>query len=340
MTARWLAVVALVAACAVAVLPGRAGADDVIRFSLSPNLGALPFFVAVDKGYFAEQHLDVQIRKTKQSDGTLLPMLARGDIDVAPAILTPAFFNQYYEGFGLRIIAPIDSPHVGWNDGMWLVVRQDVWDAKAIRTFGDLRGKELDDGAVGSPIDFITKEAVFRGGLTTADVKFSARVHSPLDWVAVLRNKALDAVAVVEPAATLIESQGLGHKWMSSREIAPWYQASYVATSATFAAQHRDALARFIAAYTKACRYVAQANGKWTPELIDEVVKWTEMPQDVVAQIPGPGYPGGLAPISPDSVERTQALWLSEGLIAKSAPVGGLIDASFSDAARKGLRVK
>jgi NitT/TauT family transport system substrate-binding protein len=329
-----IAVFAIVAAVALAVAPGRVFADDVVRFSLSPNLGALPFFIAVDKGYFAAQHLDVRISKTKQSDSTLLPMLARGDIDVAPAILTPAFFNQYYEGFGLRIIAPVDSPHDGWNDGLWLVVRQDVWDAKAIRSFGDLRGKELDDGAVGSPIDFITKAAVFRAGLTTADVKFSPRVHSPLDWVAVLRNKALDAVAVVEPAATLIQSQGLGHKWVPSREIAPWYQASYVATSSTFAAQHRDVLMRFILAYTKACRYVAQADGKWTPELIDEVVKWTEMPRDVVAQIPGPGYPGGLAAISVESVERTQALWLSEGLIARSAPVSGLIDTTFSNAAR------
>lgn len=334
---RAFALAAFVAAAVLAALPVRA-ADDVVRLSLSPNLGALPLFVAADKGYFAEQHLDVQIRKTKQSDSTLLPMLARGDIDVAPAILTPAFFNQFFEGFGLRIIAPIDSPHVGWNDGMWLVVRQDVWDAKTLRSFGDLRGKELDDGAVGSPVDFITKSAVFRGGLTLNDVKMSPRVHSPLDWVAVLRNKGLDAVAVVEPAATLIESQGLGHKWLSSREIAPWYQASYVATSTTFATQHRDVLMRFIVAYTKASQYVGAANGKWTPELIDEVVKWTEMPRDVVAQIPGPGYPGGLAPISTDSVERTQALWLSEGLIAKSAPVSGLIDTSFSDAARKTLR--
>jgi NitT/TauT family transport system substrate-binding protein len=335
---RALALFAL--AVALVCVPLAAFADEVVRLSLSPNLGALPLFVAVDKGYFAEQHLDVRITKTKQSDSTLLPMMARGDIDIAPAILTPAFFNQYFEGFGLRIIAPIDSPDVGWNDGMWLVVRQDVWDAKAIRSFGDLRGKELDNGAVGSPIDFITKEAVFRGGMTVADVKMSARVHSPLDWVAVLKNKALDAVAVVEPAATLIESQGLGHKWLSSREIAPWYQASYIATSATFAAQHRDVVARFILAYTEACTYVGQANGKWTPELIDEVVKWTEMPRDVVAQIPGPGYPGGLAAISTDSVERTQALWLNEGLITKSAPVSGLIDASFADAARKTLRVK
>jgi NitT/TauT family transport system substrate-binding protein len=331
---------ALSLAFAWACLPHAALADDTVRLSLSPNLGALPLFIAVDKGYFTDAHLDVRISKTKQSDSTLLPMLARGDIDIAPAILTPAFFNQYFEGFGLRIIAPIDSPHAGWNDGMWLVVRQDVWDAKSVRSFADLRGKELDDGAVGSPIDFITKQAVFRGGLTLADVKMSARVHSPLDWVAVLRNKALDAVAVVEPAATLIESQGLGHKWMSSREIAPWYQASYLATSASYAAGHRDVVARFVLAYTRACAYVAQAGGKWTPELIDEVVKWTEMPHDVVAQIPGPGYPGGLAPISTDSVERTQALWLSEALITKSAPASGLIDGSFSDAARKSLRVK
>jgi hypothetical protein len=47
-----------------------------------------------------------------------------------------------------------------------------------------------------------------------------------------------------------------------------------------------------------------------------------------------------LAAISTDSVERTQALWLNEGLITKSAPVSGLIDASFADAARKTLRVK
>ena len=63
-------------------VPGGAADSDVIRMSILPGLGTLPLLVAADKGYFTEQHLDVQIKKFTASISTLVPSLARGDIDV------------------------------------------------------------------------------------------------------------------------------------------------------------------------------------------------------------------------------------------------------------------
>ena len=323
-----------------AIIPARAAGDDVIRMPIFATLGTLPILIAADKGYFAEQHLDVQLKRITGSNSTLLPSLARGDIDVAPAVLTPGFFNQYYQDLGLKIFVAVDTPRRGWNDSLWFMVRQDLWDSKAIRALPDLRGKTFDKGAVGSPLDLMTKEIFIKAGLTSNDITLVTRLSGPLDFYPVLENKGIDAVTVVEPVATLLEQRKLAHRWLSSNDVIPWYQASFLATSTMFARDHHDALVRFTSAYLKACQYVAKANGKWTPELIDELAKWSDIPRDVIAAIPGPAYPGGLATISLDSIDRTQQLWMRDGLVTKAVPVGAIVDTSVENAARKQLGIK
>ena len=164
-------------------VPGGAADSDVIRMSILPGLGTLPLLVAADKGYFTEQHLDVQIKKFTASISTLVPSLARGDIDVAPVSLSPGYFNQYYEGFGVKAIIPVDTPHAGWNDSLWFMVRQDLWDAKTIRSLADLRGKTLDKSAPGTPLFLTTTELFLKAGLTPNDMTLVSRLRVP--WISI-----------------------------------------------------------------------------------------------------------------------------------------------------------
>ena len=52
-----------------AAVPGTAQQNlDVVRLTLNPSTFAyLPLFTAVDRGYFAEQHIDLQITKISGS---------------------------------------------------------------------------------------------------------------------------------------------------------------------------------------------------------------------------------------------------------------------------------
>ena len=191
-----------IAAFLVSLVPsaGRAADGDVVRLMFNPNLyDELPFMVAIDKGYFTDEHLDVRVSKTPGSLGLVVPYLARGDIDVAPQVMGPAFFNQYTEGFGIKIVAPIQAAHKGWNETVYFMVRQDLWDSKAIRTPADLRGKKLPKPN-GSPNDVLAFDILAKAGLTMSNVIMNVGITgSATSFLPALRNKQYDAMSVTEP---------------------------------------------------------------------------------------------------------------------------------------------
>jgi NitT/TauT family transport system substrate-binding protein len=153
--------------------PARAQQLQKVRVPLSPvTYSNLPFLVAQDKGYFRAAGLDVDIEPFNGSSTAQIPRLARGDADIMPLALGPAFFNQFAEGFNVKLIGALSAPKKGWNDTSWLLVRQDVWDAKIVRVPKDLRGKIVDGVAPGSPLDFLALATIAAGGLTTNDLTY------------------------------------------------------------------------------------------------------------------------------------------------------------------------
>jgi ABC-type nitrate/sulfonate/bicarbonate transport system substrate-binding protein len=339
---RAFALWALAAVLTAGVLPSptrAADANDVVRIIINPGVyDELPLYWAIDKGYFSDAHLDLRVTKVNTSLGQFVPFLARGDVDVAPTIMVPAFFNQFDQGFGSKIVATLDESHKGWNDTVAFMVRQDVWDAKAIRTPSDLRGKKLVK-PIGAPNDFLTLEILAKAGLTMANVQMHSSLNGQTTYLPSLINHQYDALSAPEPIATQLEKQGAAHKWLTLQDVIPYYQAAYIALSQQFARDHRDVAQRFVTAYLRACKDIAASNGKWTPELIDEVVNWSGQGRDVVSAIPGPAYQG-LSRISRESISRQEAMWYQLGMMKKMIPIDQFIDESFAENARKELHIK
>jgi NitT/TauT family transport system substrate-binding protein len=339
-----LALLTMVLAILAATCPGpvrAADADQTIRVSVNPGIyNNLPIFLAADKGYFADQHLNVVITKINQSAATIIPLLARGDIDLTPVVMSPAFFNQYSQGFNLKVLASLDSEKAGWSDVGYLMVRQDLWDSGAVRKLADLRGKTIDGVALGAPVDFIARIAIQKGGLTLNDVNFGERFHDAATVLQAWRNKAVDVMVGVEPNASQLQAEGLAHKWMPQGEIVPWFQNGYISASTSFLRDHREAVVRFLAAYVRAQREIAATNGKWTPDLIAEVVKWSGQPEEIVKTIPGPAYTGALGAIDAKSIDRQQQVWLNLKVVSKAVPISQIIDRSPLQDAYRLLGIK
>jgi ABC-type nitrate/sulfonate/bicarbonate transport system substrate-binding protein len=143
-----------------------------------------------------------------------------------------------------------------------------------------------------------------------------------------------------EPGASQIQSEGLAHKWIPQGEIVPWFQDGYIGASPAFLRDHREAVVRFLAAYVRAQREIASTNGRWTPELIAEVVKWSGQPEDIVKLIPGPAYTGALGAINAKSIDRQQLVWLNLKAVPKEVPVEQIIDRGPLQDAYKLLGIK
>jgi NitT/TauT family transport system substrate-binding protein len=337
---RWAAAV-LLAFGALVSQAGAQPAPDRIRLAISPTTYTnLPLFVAIDNGYFKQQNLDVVVVPYSGSSVTQLPFLARGDIDISNIAPVPGLFNLPEQGFNVKIIASLSSAHAGWNGTTWLMVRQDLWDAKTIRKPADLRGMHVDVAAEGAPTDLLVHEVIRQAGLAPADVNITAAVHTPGNWYEVLRNHAVDVQATVEPTATELQREGLGHKWLTYNDATPWFQDVYFGASPSFARDHQDAIRRFLIAYLRAAQDVGRSGPGWTPKMAAEVAKWTQLPLATIMQVPGPAYAGDLGTVNVASLERVQAYWVSEGLVKTPEPLNDLLDLTALDGARKALHIR
>ncbi len=250
--------------------------------------------------------------------------------------LGPAFFNQFSGGFNIKLLATLEAQRTGWNATSWLVVRQDLWDSKAIRQPKDLRGKIVDGAAEGSPLDLLALTTIQQGGLTLSDVHYSQKFRDPPNWLTAFRNKAVDVQGLPEPIATEMDVQKIAHKWIGLSNAAPWFNEEFIAASPSFARDHHDVVVRFLRAYLRAVRDVQRSRGRWTPELVTCLAKWTSLPESTIRQIPGPAYPGD-GSINNASVAHQEDFWHDRGLVTTIVPPGAFIDsASLSEAMTRG----
>jgi len=327
-----------------ALFAGQALAQSkttVVRTSVNPLVYSyLPIFIAVDKGYFKAQGLDVQAKTYRGSSVTQVPLLARGDLDIAPMVMGPGMFNQHTQGFGLKIVASIAGSNANWSDTSWIMVRTDVWNRKKPSTLKDLKGMSVDGGPLGSPVNLLIREALKKAGLKLSDVKYSEKFKSPPDWIAAFKNKAVDVQAAVEPIVTMLEARGLAKRWKSYKDAVPWFQETYFAASPAFLKSNSEAAKRFLAAYLKGAQDVNASGGKWTPALLDTLAKWSKLPKKILTRIPGPAYVGYFGKIDVAAIERQQEIWLKHGAVKRKVDVKAIIDTSFLEAARKQAGIK
>lgn len=334
------ALVLALIAFAVAAAPGGAQQNlDVVRLTLNPATFAyLPLFIAVDRGYFTDQHIDLQITKISGSSIQQLPRLARGDIDVMPTSIGPGFFNQYAQGFDAKIVSSFNQSHAGWQDPACILVRQELWDNHSIAKLADLRGKVVDGGADGTSLNFMIKSAVAKAGLTLKDVQFGEKFRTIPDVFAAFKNGAADVQAMTEPLCTQWDTDHLAHRWLTAQDVIPGFQPSYIAAGGAFLKDHRAVVVRFLAAYLKGARDVTDAKGRWTPALIASAAKWTEIPEATLQRLAGPSYAGQMGAIDASWIDRQQRFWVAEGSVPKAAPLSDIVDASLLDEARRAAR--
>jgi ABC-type nitrate/sulfonate/bicarbonate transport system substrate-binding protein len=312
---------------------------DTIKVLLNPTIiFEIPLMVAIEKGFFAQQNLNVQAVIHNGSSQLIIPELARGDVDIATISANPGFFNQFSQGFDAKLIAATVAGHKGWDPAVWLVQRQTDWDAKAIRAPRDLRGKHIDAATPGSEGWYLVRNLLTDAALAPEDMTFTTRFSTPGDWILSLRN-VNDVQAVYEPTVTQIEQQHLGRRWLSITDVDPEYQESFLAASAKTLKSRPDVIRRFLIGFVKACKYIADGKNKWTPEEIAIFAKYSKLPTDVIAAIPTPPYTGEFGTIHTAELEKIQRFWHTYGLVNTEQPISALVDTSFITAAQKGAGV-
>lgn len=275
---RWTVGVTLIILTAVGAGASPVGAQrpaaTKIRVVHVPVLIFAPLYVALERGYFAQQGIEAELIGTPGGASSFV-VLASGRAEVVVGGLGASLFNAAARKLDFKVVGPahMEKPPVSTP----LVVSKAAYDSGEIRSVKDLRGKKVSVNVIGSATEFWLHSALLRAGMTINDVQMVA-VNFP-EVPAALANGAIAAGLLGEPLATLAEDKGQIVRL--SEDFVNGVQVTAVYYSGAFLREHPKEAVGFLVAWLKASRDL-YGDGYRRDDIARIVEKYTGVPASVV----------------------------------------------------------
>ena len=238
-----------------------------------------PLFIALDKGYFAEENLEVT-PEWFDAAHPIAVATASSKVDIGATGITASLFNMAAADQKLAIVADKGREEKGFPSSA-LLVNTDAYN-NGLTSIENLKGKRIGITQIGSTFHYMIGRLLESKGLTLEDVELIP-LGKLSAVMAALESKQIDACILNEPNITKVQEAGYGKLIAPVGDIIP-YQTSGIFFSPEFV-KKEDVAVRFLRAYIKACNYYYDAAiDKKSPEKFEEVVKiianYTKAPTD------------------------------------------------------------
>ena len=298
------------------------GKPTVVRTGYVPVLISAPYYIAMEKGYFKELGLDVQMEPLQGGSDAVI-QLSSGSFDVAAGGAGVGFWNAVDRGVKFVVVAPLHTETS--HQATPMVTSKANFDNGRVKKVADLKGKKVAVNAKGSATDFWLDAALKTGGLTIKDVDY--QVVAFADVAAALTNGAIDAAMLGEPLVTQAEDKGLITRIADN--FIPDFQVTSVYYNQDFAKNHPDAARNFLIAFLKGCRDL-QGNG-WKDDTNAKMIeKYTKVPAEVMKRSATPTCePNGALHV--DDFMKLQSFFLQRGDLTYAKPIDfkALVDPAY-----------
>jgi NitT/TauT family transport system substrate-binding protein len=220
------------AALLLCAVPAQAAETIETGMIGSPNAPGWPWYIALDKGWLADQGITLDISYTPTASG-LVQQLAGGSLALVADV---------------GVVEPIHAVAKGAPVAMIRIVGQSSpyqLEAKpAIATVKDLRGKTICIGGV-IDINRVYLERVMQAnGLKDGDYDITIAGNTAARFAA-LKSGAVDASMLAPPFSFFAEDQGY-HSVAQILDYAKDLPFSAVVVSDSYAAGHRDTLKKLL----------------------------------------------------------------------------------------------
>lgn len=316
----------------------RAQQADTVKIGINNVVSDIVFYIAEERGLFAEQRLKVQFIPFDSGPRMIAP-LGVGQIDVGAGASSAGLYNAVARGIDVKIVADKGSTPRGY-DYMPLIVRKDLMDSGKVKSFADLKGLKIAAAGPGSATNSKLNVALKKGGLTYKDSQ-NVNMSYP-QQVAALTSKAIDASITTEPLATEAISGGIATR-LSDDTLYPDQQVAVLLYGSDLITKRRDVAERFMIAYVKAARIYNDAtkgghfDGQGADAVVDLIMKTTGLKNREIfkSMIPNGISPDGA--VNKASLAEDLRFFVAEGLIEKPVKVEDVLDMSFVDNAIRKL---
>jgi NitT/TauT family transport system substrate-binding protein len=251
--------------------------NDTVTVAQTLSLAQAPYYVAVAKGYFAPEHLDVDADPQRGAQDTVA-MLATGKLDISIGAISAGFYNAQNQGLDLRVVAALGiqpSPIVATPS----VARKDLWDSGAIKSGKDFKGRKVAINVPGAIPEYFLYLIMAKYGMTIKDV--DETILGFPQMVLALRNKALDVGILPEPFATTAVREGVGAVVVPENGVGAGEITTMVFFSGKFMRERPEVGIRFLRALLRAAHETQGAYNK-NPDLVAALAKGTNLKPEAV----------------------------------------------------------
>src|SRR5215208_3496424 len=238
-------------AAAVALVAGSAAApaETLVRVNTFPTARSLPFFVGVEKGFFAKQGIKLEFEFT-ESSGAQRQGLANGKFEVVHSAVDNAL--------AMIELAKVDVVIVSGGDGG----TNEFIVGKDINSYTDIRGKALVTDAPNTAYALQAKKILLQHGLKDGvDYRINAVGAGPFRLKAMLEGGDNAAAIMNLPFSAQTIEAGLKSLGRTVDLLGP-YQAGGAFVLRSWAKANPEVLERYLAGYIESLRWVLDKNNR------------------------------------------------------------------------------
>ena len=311
-----------------------ASAEELVRIGINGVISDAPFFIATEKGYFAEQGIKAEFIPFDAGPKMIAP-LGAGQLDVAGGAASAGLFNAAARGIAIRIVADRGSRVPGY-DYMPVLISKQLIDSGKVKGVGDLKGLKVAEAGEGGSQGSTLNEALKQAGLAYKDVEHVYMGYP--QHVAALANGAIAASVTTEPSVTRAVETGVAIRF-SPESAYPSQQVAVLLYGGDFIKKRPEIAQKFMIAFLKGARVYNDAlkgghlAGPAASEVIDILIKNTNIKDKALwaAIVPSGINPDGRPNV--DSLKKDLAFYKEQKYLQVGADLESVLDLSFVEKA-------
>jgi ABC-type nitrate/sulfonate/bicarbonate transport system substrate-binding protein len=220
-----------------------------------------PFLIAMDKGYYAEDGLEIEM--VHVGGGVATPALIAGEIQYSTSAATSV--SAILKGAALKVIYT-NADRAGYD--LWTI-------APDVRTLADLMGKAIGVQTRGDTMEIAARMVLQQNGIDQNSVNYIAMGVGSQRLLAI-QNGTIPAAILGTSDTAELEAAGVSGRILSDlrKDVRMLYTGA--ATSDQELREHPDRVKRFLRAAVKGREYYKA----YRDESIDILTKYNERPRE------------------------------------------------------------
>ncbi len=243
--------------------------DNVIRVNeVTDSFFYAPFYVAIEKGFFEEEGLTIELTNGGGSDVSMTALLSKNADIILAGPETAVYVNRQNRSDAPKVFAQLTK-----RDGCFLISKN----PEPNFTWNDIRGKEIIIGRKGG-LPAMTFQYVVKNLGLVEGVDVTLRTDVQFNLMApTFQSSSADYVTLFEPVATEFVSSGNGYIVASVGEYSGEIPYTSFIALESYLNDNQEKVEKFVKAMYKAIKYVETAPEEEVAEYLCKHFKGSEI---------------------------------------------------------------